>query len=144
MFLAQHNPVEMLRFSHRDGLNGLVWVSLAKKDKSYGSGSFYPASGLLDQDEPKLPTQGYTNFSWDMAEKVPTVVLAPGATYRQKLSLNAALNKANHNLPLTPGQYQVTFGTNLQVLIGETDGTFSTFSPVHIAVTGSTVHTLNP
>ncbi len=143
-FVVRNDSSKTIRFSHRDGFNGLVWVSLAKIDKSYRSDSFYPASGLLDQDEPKLPNQGYMNFTWGGAEKVPTVVLTPGTTYRQKLSLNIAFNEANHNLPLTPGQYRVTFGTNLQVLIGEADGTFSAFSPVHLAVTGSTVHTLNP
>ena len=134
-FVVKNESSEIIRFSHRDGVNGLVWVSLVKKDKSYRSDGFYPASGLLDQDEPKLPTQGYTNFTWDMAEKVPTIVLDPGTAYRQQLSLNAAFNEANHNLPLTPGQYQVMFGTNLQVLIGEADGTLAAFSPVHIAVT---------
>ena len=143
-FVVRNESSETIRFSHRDGFNGLVWVSLAKKDKSYSSDSFYPASGLLDQDEPKLPNQGYTNFTWDMAGKVPTIVLAPGAAYRQKLSLNAAFSEANHNLPLTAGQYQVTFGTNLQVLVGEANGTFSAFSPVHIAVTSSTVRAFSP
>ncbi len=143
-FVVKNGSSETIRFSHRDGFNGMVWVSLTKKDKSYSSNSFYPANGLLDQDEPQLPNQGYTNFTWDMAQKVPTVVIAPGMTYRQKLSMNDAFSEANHNLPLTPGQYQVTFGTNLQVLVGEADGALAAFSPVHIAVTDSTVHTLNP
>ena len=143
-FVVRNGSDQTIRFSHRDGVNGLVWVSISKTDKSYRSDSFYPALGLLDQDEPKLPAQGYTNFTWDMTEKVPTIVLAPGATYRQKLSLNAAFNEVNHDLPLTAGQYQVTFGTNLQVLIREADGVFAAFSPVYTAVTSSTVHTLNP
>lgn len=143
-FVVKNESSEIIRFSHRDGVNGLVWVSLVKKDKSYRSDGFYPASGLLEQDELKLPSQGYTNFTWDMAEKVPTIVLAPGMTYQQKLSLNSAFKEAAQSLSLTPGQYQVTFGTNLQVLIGEADGTLAPFSPVHIAVTNSTVHTLNP
>lgn len=143
-FVVTSASDQTICFSHRDGVNGLVWVSLRKADRSYGSDFFYPAKALLDKDEPSLPNQSYENFTWEMARKVPTITLAPGKTYRQKLSLSAAFRENALGMTPMPGRYSVTFGTNLQVLIGEPNSAIAAFSPVHIPVTGTTAYTLAP
>jgi hypothetical protein len=141
---------QTLRFPHRDGVNGMVSFSLSKADGKFRSDGFYPPEQLLDQDEPKAPNHTVDNFTWKDAQEIPTVTLKPGETYTQRLSLHTAIAEANKNWATTgnvstpSGQYNVTFSTTLQVLIGEAGGEFAAVSPVHIPVASMTTCTVAP
>lgn len=149
--LTVHNDTEqMLRFPHRDGVNGMVSFSLSKQDGKFRSDGFYPPDQLLDRDEPKVPNHTVDNFTWKDAQDIPTITLKPGETYTQHLSLRAAIAEANkswrltQSLPIPSGQYKVTFSTTLQMLIGEAGGEFAAVSPVHIPVTSTATCTVRP
>jgi hypothetical protein len=139
---------ETLRFPHRDGTNGMVYVSFSKEDGKYSSDRFYPPDQLLDRDDPKASNHTVDNFTWKDARDIPTIILKPGETYTQQLSLHKAIAEANKNWATTgntsipPGQYKITFSTTLQVLMGEEGGGFSNVSPVHIPVENAAVCTV--
>jgi hypothetical protein len=129
--LIVHNGSDQtLRFPRRDGTNGLVSVSIRKVDGSYSNSFFYPDGNLLGQKEPEMPSISFDKFTWDIAQKVPTIILKPGETYRQGFSLKVAFDESKRTSSYAPGEYKVTFGTNLQILVGEKDGMWAEFSPI--------------
>lgn len=142
--LTVHNDSDQtIRFPHRDGVNGLVSVSLAKPDGSYRHDSFYPADGLLDKDEPKVPDRSFDEFGWKEAQAAPAITLEPGQTYLQHLSLRAVISDMDRSaatgagLAALAGSYKVTFSTTLQILIGADGSSYTAISPVHIPVTST-------
>jgi hypothetical protein len=150
---VRNNTNQTLRFPHRDGLNGLVSVSLSNGlsgIRGYRSDGFYPASKLLDQDEQKLPGRNPDKFTWADTRDLPTITLKPGEKYEQRLSMKAVLEENNRvaleskSWPIPAGQYQVTFSTMLQVLIGEEGGEFAAVCPVHLPIHGTAAYTVAP
>jgi hypothetical protein len=138
--LIVHNGSDQtLRFLQRDGINELISVSIRKVDGSYSNSFFYPDGNLLGQKEPEMPSISFDKFTWDIAQKVPTIILKPGETYRQGLSLKVAFNEAKRSLSFAPGEYKVTFGTNLQILVGEKGGRWAEFSPIRISVCSTAI-----
>ena len=147
--LTVHNGTsQTLRFPHRDGVNGLVSFSFSLRAGQGRIDGFYPPKQLLDQDEPTVSSRTVNNFTWKDAQEIPTITLKPGETYKQPLSLHAAVVDAEQLLAITgnvsplPGQYNVTFSTTLQVLIGEAGGQFAEISPVHISVVSTATCTV--
>ncbi len=148
--LVVHNDTDQtIRFPHRDGLNGLVSLSLSSP-KGYRNDGFYPADKLLDQDERKLPDRSPNEFTWADVQDIPTITLKPGGKYEQHLSLHTAVMEDNRlaaqsKTPSVPsGLYKVTFSTTLQVLIGEAGGDYAAVSPVHIPVIAAANCTIAP
>jgi len=132
--LVVHNGSDQtLRFPHP---GGNVSVSIKRIDGNYSNEFFYPDDKLSKQKN-LIGSIGFDQFTWEIARKVPTITLKPGETYRQDLLLQTAFDEAKKSLPLDPGEYKVTFSTELQILIGEKDGRWVELSPVRLAV-GST------
>jgi hypothetical protein len=94
---------------------------------------------LLGQKEPEMPSISFDKFTWDIAQKVPAIILKPGETYRQGLSLKVAFDEAKRSLSFAPGEYKVTFGTNFQILVGEKGGRWAEFSPIRISVSSTAI-----
>ena len=135
--LVVHNRSDQtLRFPHPGGSGGNVSVSIKRVDGNYSSEFFYP-DDKLSRQENLIGSIGFDQFTWEVARKVPTIILKPGETYRQELLLQTAFDEAKESLPLDPGEYKVTFSTELQILIGEKDGQWAQLSPVCLSV-GST------
>ena len=136
--LVVHNGADQtLRFPRLGGSGRFVSVSIRKVDGSYSNGLFYPDDKLSNQKESEVGSISFDQFTWELARKIPTITLKPGETYRQEFSLQTAFDKAKESLPLNPGEYKVTFSTELQILIGEKDGQWAELSPVRLSV-GST------
>jgi hypothetical protein len=115
------------------GSTRLVSVSIRRVDGSYTSESFYPDE-KLSGSKSWVGTIDYDVFTWDIAPEVPTIILQPGKTFRQKLSLQAAFDEANENLPLHSGEYKVGFSTELQILVGPKGGPWAELSPMRLSV----------
>lgn len=136
--LLVHNGSEqLLRFPHPGMSNQFVSVSITKVDGSYANEFFYPDDKLSAQNESDEGSISFDHFTWDIAQKVPTITLQPGETYRQELSLQAAFDEVNKSLPSASGEYKVELSTTLQILIGERNGMWAELSPIRIPV-GST------
>ncbi len=133
--LSVHNRSgHTLRFPER-GANGPVWVHLNGVDGPTVH-TFYPWN--------KLPNVGiaegnisFNTFSWNLALEAVTITLKPGQSYRLSLSLRDVIENEQQQGGVPPGLYDVTFGTSLQILIGEKDGAFAQISPVRLSVEGS-------
>lgn len=136
--LVVHNVSDQtLRFPHPGGSGGNVSVSIKRVDGNYTSEFFYPDDKLSKQEN-LIGSIGFDQFTWDIARKVPTITLKPGETYRQELLLQTAFDEAK-KVPLGPGEYKVTFSTELQILIGEKDGPWAELSPVRLPVASTAV-----
>lgn len=137
--LVVHNHSDQtLRFPHPGGSGGNVSVSIKRVDGNYSSEFFYP-DDKLSRQEKLIGSIGFDQFTWEMARKVPTIILKPGETYRQELLLQTAFDEAKSVLPLEPGEYKVAFSTELQILIGEKDGQWAELSPVHLLAASTAV-----
>jgi hypothetical protein len=124
-----NNSDQVLQFPRPNDSNSLVSFSLIKADGSFRGAYFYPPD--------KQSSEGnisFDIFSWDIAPKVSSVILRPGETFRKEMPLKTALEIAGKSLSVSPGKYDISFDTNLQVLIGEKDGKWSDISPVRIRV----------
>jgi hypothetical protein len=131
---VRNDSDQTLRFPRLGGgSTRLVAVSIQRVDGSYASFSFYPDE-KLSGSKSWVGSIDYDKFSWDIAREVPTITLQPGKTFRQKLSLQAAFDEANGNLPLHSGEYKVEFSTELQILFGAKDGPWAELSPMRISV----------
>jgi hypothetical protein len=92
--------------------------------------------GLLNTSN-LVGTGSYDDFTWDVADKLPTITLKPGGTYERVLLLQTALDQANETLRFAPGEYKVTFSTSLKILVGERDGPWADRSPLTLASSGT-------
>jgi hypothetical protein len=128
--MVRNGSDQTIRFPHRDGVNGRVWVHYSGIDVPRIIYTSFPPEKLLDADEPKAPDFSFHKFTWELARKVATITLKPGETYRQTLSLSDAVTWAREQSDLPPGRYSIKFGTQLQLLIGESDGKYADISPV--------------
>lgn len=134
IWMVRNNSKQTIRFPHRDGVNSNVWVDYSGVDNPRNIRTAFPPEKLRDTDETKAPDFRFDTFTWEVARKVRTITLKPGETYRQTLSLNDAVAWARTQSALPPGRYKVTFGTQLQLLIGEPDGKYADISPVRQTV----------
>jgi hypothetical protein len=125
---------QALVFPRRGGLGRSVSVSINRADGGYANDFFFPDEKLLGENKSGEGAISYDVFSWDVAGEIPTIILQPGKTFRQQLSLQDAFDEADRGLHLDSGEYEVTFSTELQVLIGEKKGRWAEFSPVRIPV----------
>jgi hypothetical protein len=128
--LIVHNSSDqVLRFPQPNDINSMVSFSLTKTDGSFRGAYFYPTDG-----QPGEGATSFDTFKWDLVEKVPSVTLASGETFRKDLPLKKALGIGGDHPSVGPGRYDISFSTILQVLIGEREGIWSEISPVRIQV----------
>jgi hypothetical protein len=132
--IVDNNSNQTLRFPRPGGNGPLVSVSIKRTDGSYANDFFYPDNELSGKNQGGIGSIGFDVFTWEIAEKVPTITLRAGETYRQELSLQAAFDEGQESLPFKPGEYSVTFSTELPILIGEKNGLWAELSPVRLPV----------
>jgi hypothetical protein len=138
--LVVHNSSDQtLRFPRPGGSSSLVSVSIRKVDGSYSNGLFYPNDKLSNQKESEVGSISFDRFTWELARKTPTITLKPGEIYRQAFSLQTAFDETRKSLPLDPGEYKVTFSTELQTLIGEKNSEWAELWPVRLSVASTAV-----
>lgn len=98
-----------------------IFVRVVRQQPASRSDLFYPWE--------KLSHSGvmFDTYSWDVAAKIPSIVLAPGEHFDQPLLLQDAYSFDQ------PGHYEVTFSTVLSVLVGESNGTFRDLCPIRVS-----------
>jgi hypothetical protein len=130
--IVNNNSNQTLRFPRLGGNGPLVSVSIRRIDGSYANDFFYPDNELSGKNQGGIGSIAFDVFTWEMARKVPTITVRAGETYRQELSLQAAFDEGQKSLPFNPGEYRVTFSTELPILIGEKNGPWVDLSPVRL------------
>ncbi len=130
--IVNNNSKQTLRFPRLGGSGPLLSVSIKRIDGSYANDFFYPDNELSGKDQGGIGSIAFDVFNWEIARKVPTIILRAGETYRQELSLQAAFDEAQESLPFKAGEYRVTFSTELPILIGEKTGPWVDLSPVRL------------
>ncbi|MDQ1636809.1 MAG: hypothetical protein QOF62_148 [Pyrinomonadaceae bacterium] len=130
--IVNNNSSQTLRFPRLGGNGPLVSVSIKRIDGSYANDFFYPDNELSGKNQGGIGSIGFDTFTWEIAKKVPTITVRAGETYRQELSLQAAFDEGQKSLSFSPGEYRVTFSTELPILIGEKNGPWADLSPVRL------------
>ena len=127
---------QTIQFPHRGEMFGYVWVSLDRTTGEKWSSSFpVPDPVLRKATGIEASRIAEDTFSWRLAGKVPTVVLAPGDTYRLDLPLNAVLAGHGGPQPIPDGEYDVRLSTIMQMLVGQPDGAWADLAPIRWNVT---------
>ena len=141
--MIDNKSSQTLRIARLGGSGPLLSVSIERTDGSYANSFFYPDAELSGKDQGR-GLLAFDLYTWEMAEKVPTITLRAGESYRQELSLQAAFDEAEKNLPFNPGEYKVRFSTALQILIGNKNGPWADLSPVRLPVSVTATYRLKP
>jgi hypothetical protein len=74
-------------------------------------------------------------FTWNLVDRVPTVTLPAGGTYRLPLPLAPTLSAYIGRMP--SGEYEIVFGTSVQILVGARDGAHADLAPLRLAVSST-------
>ncbi|MGH9239998.1 MAG: hypothetical protein ACRD3G_18300 [Vicinamibacterales bacterium] len=143
--LTIHNRSnQTIRFPHRGVMFENVAVMLNKTSGERWAGSFFvPQMSLLKAAALERSPIAETRFSWALADRVPTVVLAPGSTYRLELPWTEILAGLGDSQRIPAGEYEVRLSTTVQVLVGERNGPFAELSPLRLTVTSVAPATLS-
>ena len=121
---VQNNSDYVIRFPSRGTHTASVSIKVKRENPPSSSAFFYPNKKLLRN----IP-QVYTDiYDWKAATWVPSVVLKPGESFQQELSLEDAYQFWGR------GHYKITFSTTLELLIGKKDGKFAEFCPIRLPV----------
>ena len=136
LLTVRNRSSETIRFPHRGVMFENVWVELNRTTGEEWSSSFpVPEPVLLKAAGIERSTSAEDRFSWILADKVPTVVLAPGDIYRLELPLNAVLTGQGGSQPIPDGEYDVRLSTIVQMLVGQQDGSWADFAPIRLNIT---------
>lgn len=136
--IVRNGTREMVRFPYR-GISGAnVWVELKKTSEPRFSSSYFVLPSALIAAAGIRNTQlSADTFTWDLADRIPTVTLKPGEVYRLNVPLEDVLQKpkkADDPFRVVPGEYDLRLGTQLQILVGEPSGAWAPLSPLRINV----------
>ena len=141
---VRNHSSQTIRFPHRGVMLEHVWVGLNKTSGEKWSSSFaVPEPVLLKAAGIERSTIAEDRFSWTLAGRVPTIVLAPGDIYRLELPLNAVLAGHGGPQPIPDGEYDVRLSTIVQMLVGQRDGSWADLSPIRLNIT-SVKHVVFP
>jgi hypothetical protein len=141
-FTVRNGTREVIRFPRFGGtLQGIDAGMIRTTPPRFSSLYIIPASTLdeasgLRDSRPEGENISWDHFTWDILEKVQTVTIKPGDTYRLDLPVSALLPKASV-FEISSGEYDLRLSTNLKVLIGEPGGAWADLSPVRIPVNSS-------
>jgi hypothetical protein len=132
---VRNDSSQTIRFPHRGVMFEYVWVGLNKTTGEKWSSSFpVPEAVLLTAAGIEQSPIADDKFSWGLAGKVPTMVLAPGDIYRLELPLNAVLAGHGGSQPIPDGEYDMRLSTIVQMLVGERDGSWADLSPIRLNI----------
>lgn len=139
---VRNRSAEIVRFMERGQHDAHVSVHLARtRGPAWSSSFFVPPAVLAGRPDFKaVPMILLGRFGWDQTDQFPTVSVAPGGRYELRLPLPAALDGhgARGGLARIPaGTYDVTFSTELDLLLGGRDGPWKDFAPVRLLVTAT-------
>ena len=109
-----------IRFPQRGAMMEGISIWVKRESPAYYAAFFYPWEKLTQS------TVAPDTFTWDFAEKIPSITLDPGQSFRQRLSLEDAYQFDQ------PGTYTVTFSTVLSVLVGDRHGPYADFCPIRV------------
>ncbi len=141
VFTIQNNTDVVIRFPRLKPPEGLQ-VSVRGKSGAWENYTFDTGWGSSRTTDTKFNVD---EFTWDAAEALPTVTLKPGEKFEQTLSLQPILDSYmdayKKDLPVPPGQYEVTLRRSLNVLIGERKDANAIFFPVRMPVSVTALFT---
>jgi hypothetical protein len=141
---VRNHSSQTIRFPHRGVMSEHVWVELNKTTGEKWVSSFpVPEPVLLKAAGIERSTIAEDTFSWILAGRVPTIVLAPGDIYRLELPLNTVLTGRGGSQPIPDGEYDVRLSTIVQMLVGQRDGSWADLSPIRLNIT-SVKHAMFP
>jgi hypothetical protein len=134
--VVRNGSTEEIRFPHRGVTMAEVWVRLDKKvGERWGASFFVPHAVLLSAAGIQPSRIGETTFTWNLVDRVPTVTLPAGGTYRLPLPLAPTLSAYIGRMP--SGEYEIVFGTSVQILVGARDGAHADLAPLRLAVSST-------
>jgi hypothetical protein len=144
MLTVRNHSSQTIRFPYRGVMFEHVWVGLNKTTGEKWSSFFaVPEPVLLKAAGIERSTIAEDRFSWTLAGRVPTIVLAPGDIYRLELPLNAVLAGHGGSQPIPDSEYDVRLSTIVQMLVGQRDGPWADLSPIRLNIT-SVKHVMFP
>ena len=143
--LTIHNRSnQTIRFPHRGMMFENVAVGLNKTSGvRWGASFFVPLPTLLKAAAVERSLIAEHRFSWALVERVPTVVLTPGSTYRLELPWSEILAGLGNSQGIPAGEYEVRLSTTVQMLVGERNGPWAELSPLRLTVTSVQPATLS-
>jgi hypothetical protein len=109
-----------IRFPQRGVMMEGASVSVARDNPAYRSDFFDPWQKLS-----QFPLSPDT-YAWDVAAKLPSIILGPGKRFEQRLSMEDAYQFEQ------AGNYEVTFSSVVSILVGDEDGPFADLCPIRI------------
>lgn len=125
---VQNRSNHKIQFPRRGVSDAYISIRVEREEPPQGAHFFYPiekSRGSLEEDVSRI---SFDIYNWDVAAKVPSVILKPGEHFEQELSLEDAYQFWG------PGRYEVTFSTTLALLVGKKDGKFAAYCPIRFPV----------
>ena len=122
---VQNGSQAIIRFPQRGTMMEGVSLSIVRKEPVSHWGLFFPWEKLSQSSV--MPD----TYTWDVASEIPSVVLQPGEHFEQRFLLEDAYSFDR------AGEYEISFGTVLSVLVGEKNGPFGDLCPIRLPVTAS-------
>jgi hypothetical protein len=120
VFSVTNDSAFLIRFPQRGVMMEGVSVSVTRESPPYSADFFYPWQKLT-----QFPLSPDT-YTWNVADKLPSITLEPGKRFDQRLSLEYAYQFEE------PGNYRVTFSSVVSVLVGDEQGPFANFCPIRV------------
>lgn len=121
---VQNNSAYVIQFPRRGVSDAYISIRVEREDPVQRADFFYPIDKLIGSLKEDVSRISFDTYNWEVAAKVPSVILKPGEHFEQELSLEEAYEFWG------PGQYEVTFSTTLALLVGKKDGKFAPFCPI--------------
>ena len=128
---VQNNSKNQIHFPRRGVSDAYISIRVEREKPARMADFFYPLDKLRDSLKKDVSKTSFDIYNWNVAAKVPPIILKPGEHFEQELSLEDAYKFWG------PGQYNVTFSTTLALLIGEKNGKFAAFCPIRFPVAGT-------
>ena len=125
---VQNGSEAIIRFPHRAAMMEGASLRIARKEPAFHSELFFPRKA------PSHSNAMPDTYTWNLASEAESVLLQPGGHYEHHEHL-ALLDVADSFDGA--GDYEITIGTALSVLVGEKNGRFADLSPIRFPVTAS-------
>jgi hypothetical protein len=136
--VVRNGSSETIRFPHRGEALAGVWGHLEKATGERWSASFSVSQAVLFQTAGIAGSGlGEDRFTWELARRVPTVVLGPREIHRLNLPLRDSLDRPAPARPIPDGAYDIEFSTTVQMLVGEPNGPWAEFWPIRLNIASS-------
>ncbi len=122
---VQNGSQARIRFPQRGAMMEGISLRIVRKEPALHSDLFFPWEKLSHSN--LMPE----TYNWDVASEIPSVALQPGEQLEQRFLLEDAYSFEG------AGDYEITVGTVVSVLVGEKNGQFADLCPIRLPVIGS-------